>query len=910
MRPYSGNKKTETKSSPEPPSKVLRTRYVNGIDKTHDEFEDYLIQPWHIVQETVSNALGKKASKKSDEESDDKAQEIETESSTTPSSFLNTGVTLSHGFQLTKSMYHSLPTVRSVLYVPHSQQHVSLDSTHLHVWKGGNKIHRFSAVPPRDKIVQKSNRHSKDSYLPGLAGLSEWIYLEKYRMYVVATKQLELKLLDLHFDEIFSYSNPMPILSLAHDPSSGDIICGEVGGIRAFRLNVGPLHQGSPSVTERLHIPLPEEWCTCVYYDRMWNRIFGACGTNLYVFDFVNGERLDNYYDIHELTITCIAFYEPMEYLITGAKDGTIKIRNARKYLLFDFHEHFNAVTGFLLMETVCEANRGTLPLLISSSLDCTIRMWNFETGQSLYRLDVSEPCLGIGMIKKHYFHHFCPSSIQIWNVNRYQHTFAFFRSKPQILRRMTEENKPSRILTSTADSSIKLISPVTGATLSTGFPSHTEATVRYVAYNMKREMLSRNPNHEPFMCCTEANYYRYKPGRDKAIDSRLVQDGRLIRDFYLFFGTASGQIVGIDVHGKERKEYAHSAAIDKLRYDSDHVLLLSGGKDKIIKVWEPRFSFERPQLSATRGKQDLLLVTHLHCVATVNIQAADFNTCAFSIFPSRKQFAVPFNGGIIIGEYDRDNTLEQRPFNAEEQSVGKVLFIDVIEEFGYYAAANSDNTVKIWDQKMRLVREIQFNEPIASMCIANKRGDLLVGLSDQISLVRIQDYIPPNVLQTMITKELTDDIQEAPLAFDSQLEFWNLQYEKESSKGIVEDWHMTKNVQQMPKFDEQDSLEALLEISRQRRAEAQKKMNKRKFLEDELQAYLRSLNEKLAYLKGEEEQNNLGSQEWPSQPALVELMEPSTPTHEKVFEITVGASRDRIAFWRAKHDKSTKKWI
>jgi hypothetical protein len=55
--------------------------------------------------------------------------------------------------------------------------------------------------------------------------------------------------------------------------------------------------------------------------------------------------------------------------LITGAKDGTIKVWNVRKSLLFDFHEHYAAITGFMLMETACGADWGTLPLLVSSSL-------------------------------------------------------------------------------------------------------------------------------------------------------------------------------------------------------------------------------------------------------------------------------------------------------------------------------------------------------------------------------------------------------------------------------------------------------------------------------------------------------------------------------------------------------------
>jgi WD40 repeat protein len=159
----------------------------------------------------------------------------------------------------------------------------------------------------------------------------------------------------------------------------------------------------------------------------MWNRVtyLNEINDSLKIFDFEDGSLLDTYYNIHEQTITCIAFYEACEYLITGAKDGIIKVWNARKLLMFDFHEHLNSITGLLLLENVCEAPRGSLPLLVSASTDCSIRMfipskirWNFETGQSLYRLDVSEVCLGIGFLKK------------VYNCNRLEPLLSFWVNK------------------------------------------------------------------------------------------------------------------------------------------------------------------------------------------------------------------------------------------------------------------------------------------------------------------------------------------------------------------------------------------------------------------------------------------------------------------------------------------------
>lgn len=55
-------------------------------------------------------------------------------------------------------------------------------------------------------------------------------------------------------------------------------------------------------------------------------------------------------------------------------------------HLVHEFNQHFGSITGLLLLEEVCEASFGTLPILISSSEDTSIRMFNFETMTPIYR--------------------------------------------------------------------------------------------------------------------------------------------------------------------------------------------------------------------------------------------------------------------------------------------------------------------------------------------------------------------------------------------------------------------------------------------------------------------------------------------------------------------------------------------
>jgi hypothetical protein len=67
------------------------------------------------------------------------------------------------------------------------------------------------------------------------------------------------------------------------------VICGEVCGIRIYSLSGrGNFHQGSYRVIldpfhleQRIYIPIEDCWVSCIYYDKMWNKILGSCDTEL-----------------------------------------------------------------------------------------------------------------------------------------------------------------------------------------------------------------------------------------------------------------------------------------------------------------------------------------------------------------------------------------------------------------------------------------------------------------------------------------------------------------------------------------------------------------------------------------------------------------------------------------------------
>ncbi|KAJ3029457.1 WD repeat-containing protein 87 [Rhizophlyctis rosea] len=739
---------------------------------------------------------------------------------------------------------------------------------------------------------------------------------------------LQLKVLDVSFDELVVVSVSKPILTLTWVDSSSELITGEVGGITIWKLTkfIKNNRETCTLVQREAALDLTDEdWVTFILFDNSLNRFFAACETNVYTYDFTICERLDSLRDIHDMSITCIAFYEPLEYLITGAKDGKVKVWNTQNFLVYEFHDHFNSVTALALIEKGCGATPGTVPVVMSCSLDGTIRMWNFETGACVYRLDTQHECLDMDFIRKDTFYHFSKHCVYLWNVNRYHFGFTFLRTRPRILHRATHPTQPARIVAASADGSIKLISPVTGLVLMTGFPFHKDAVTMEVAHDMENELLytitsssdiviystRMNPckilgvwehsalqnSHEKLLCMTGVELYNFR----RAGGLKGFRGKR----FLLVGGSDSGQLINIDLGAggygagagaaggkQEFIVQAHTAEIVFIKYDPVKFGLISHARDMTIKLWD----IHPPDITAIPTTQPICGSLSLKCLAVLSV--ADFGTPFPSVELAAEvdKIAVPVAGGVVVYDCGEDATL--KPRSTEDEHLGSVTSICFLAAFNLWASANTDGTVKIWDLESHLIREIQFNEPITAICFANERGDLLVGLSDQISVVRMQDYMPVHLLRQASSISFPDDAVESPLQFDSHLDFWQYRYDEEvKERGGVDYWHIPKDDGLSIPPSDQVVIQEYKRLE-ERKAEAVRRRARRVFLAQEHQAYFRAQRyekhkRKPSSLKEMSEEDTSGEEDeesrlegdtvvenkWPSEWDLVEMMRPESPT-------------------------------
>jgi WD40 repeat protein len=361
------------------------------------------------------------------------------------------------------------------------------------------------------------------------------------------------------------------------------LIYGEIEAIRILKIvRTQDFHTTTFFIEDYALITnkMSDLWVTCIFVDSR-NIIYAGCGETLMLFDAQTQRLLDTYKEIHNLSITAINVYEPLEYIITASKDGSIKVWNNQKCMVYEFRDHMKSVTSLLLMENILHSDRGNITSILSSSCNINLMQWTvpFEFGISkqekknigklkLSRLDLNQPCTRMKYIGRNQILVSTPRGASFWHVNQYQTKFAVLKSDPSLISYHKHPEKPSRIVAVTEDS-IRLISPVSGRIITTGYLTSTNSMTIQIAYDMQNdELYSLLSNGD--LICYQSNYNPFRLKLYLQRSKMLIQAGDLLQageiiscicgaefynsnirshpSFLLFGGTFNGQIVSINM--------------------------------------------------------------------------------------------------------------------------------------------------------------------------------------------------------------------------------------------------------------------------------------------------------------------------------------------------------------------------
>lgn len=79
---------------------------------------------------------------------------------------------------------------------------------------------------------------------------------------------------------------------------------------------------------------------------------------------------------------------------------------------------------------------------------------------------------------------------------------------------------------------------------------------------------------------------------------------------------------------------------------------------------------------------------------------------------------------------------------NKSDEHDARVTSIDIFPAKGLIVSGDCEGTLKIWNLKKELMREIKFTESITAVCFFKENADIVVGHGGKLSKMSIKNCI------------------------------------------------------------------------------------------------------------------------------------------------------------------------
>lgn len=364
----------------------------------------------------------------------------------------------------------------------------------------------------------------------------------------------------------------------------------------------------------------------------------------------------------------------------------------------------------------------------------------------------------------------------------------------------------PSRLLVGTADGTIRLLSPISGNTLTIAFPVVDSEQIKSAVYSVRTNkifLLLHNleiwviaTNVNPCMVidiwkrsdddgddeCTildllECNDYekwphiaqsnfplrrrrntrQRKASTIAAPPSSLMHGGELLpkstatprRCTFLIGGTPAGHLI---VYGKDSKVVhrmlIHHGEVSSISINSDLGLIATGSvDDQTVRLTQ--FNPTAQQMFAP-----------LHLLAK-NIMPMMLN-CS-NVFT-----AIGNNDGTVMIVRTADGHVIRAHPKVDDHN-GAITSLVFLPKQEVFVSSSADGLIKVWQcEENILLRELQFAEPVLGLTRANGRGDVLVAFGSRVEFISAHALLPSALARFAIKDESSAKEPEQPLPIET----------------------------------------------------------------------------------------------------------------------------------------------
>ncbi|XP_033113818.1 uncharacterized protein LOC117114300 isoform X2 [Anneissia japonica] len=718
------------------------------------------------------------------------------------------------GFQLKSFYMHSkkLTDLVDVTYNPRTREFIFLDTRGITTWNK-DSVH--------NKVTRGLNYPKYQNKL-----LVKIIYARKFNVYFCIAKDFSLKVLNMNFEETCNVDSDLSsVMFLIFNPVRDELITGGVKGTMVWEFRqdtdrvwteIKPMANYALFFQRELKC-VGGSWVKKIELDQHQQYLYCCSDTDVICYD-IHGRLVFKLVDAHQSQITGCKYSPQAKLLVTCSADTNVKVWSMTGGHVHTFRGHSRAVTNILL-------HPESPSVVLTSSMDGSVRLWSLEIMEMLYSIVVStEGIQWIGLTGENYLWTATKRDVSVWHLNYVEELYTLARSKITSIKVLHCVGKTSRVVAVGDDSSIRLVSIKHRKNLSTVLPPPNISPLEKLlgmAYNREYSLA--------YLLVTPLEIWVYTMRTDPACriaiwDVCRVQD-KIQRCQSV--STATTPLPGQErsaspLTARWRQNQESSPTTSRAECTSLTILnkpimykgeegyvcpvktnfLVLGMQDGRILFMDPiKFALNYYEFKAYKDAILEINVDEAHCLLTTKCKSrtgamfrfwdlpsltlkyevnTDEDTIAYALLDD------VFLTGHVTGHialykllelhqpttklyYGRMETVAHPHQNELVQSkvehIGAVVAIDSCPELQIFVSCGEDNVVKTWDKNKTVLTEVILNEPISAAHFLNVKGDLLIGYKNHLFTIHHTKLLSQDLNSASIGSfvESESDIYEDP---------------------------------------------------------------------------------------------------------------------------------------------------
>ncbi|KAJ8047090.1 Transcriptional repressor tup11 [Holothuria leucospilota] len=705
-----------------------------------------------------------------------------------------------HGFQQKHFYEHSkkLTDLVDVTLNTRTRQFILLDTRGITTWtKDGisNTVTRSLSFPKYQNNLLRSI-----------------IFAKKFNVYFCLAHDFSLKVLNKNFEETCTADSDLSsVMFMVFNPVRDELITGGVKGTKIWEFKqiadriwteIKPMANYGLFLKKELD-SVGGSWVRKLELNERMQHLYCCSDTDMLCYD-MDGKFLFKIVRAHKSQITGCKYSPLSRMLVTGSFDTEVKVWSMTGGLVHTFRGHSRAVTNVVL-------HPESSSLVLTSSLDGTVRMWSLDIMEEIYSIVMStEGICWMGLIADRFLWTATSRELFVWNIDQTVHFYALARSKVTSIQVAQCEGKRSRVVAVGDDSSVRLVSMKDHRNLSTVLPPPSLSplqSVLAVSYNRECSLV--------YLLINPEEIWVYTMRTDPACRTAVWDVSRIQERFYRVQSAASrssssagtrpssAKIKSSLTNTQIRRATAEgmgpcpssactalTALTTDIMYwtDEGYVsplqsnFLVLGLEDGRIVFLDPiKFGHRYCELQACKdsilelyhnnASSCLITRSHLREQDMFQIWSLPQLDLKHEILAKRDATCYAYsNNTFLVGHKDGAVILYKftsQSANGESFSIvdgaskvdhsGPVLSVDSCSRLGVYVSCSGDGVIKIWNENKVLCTEITVEESLTAAKFLNQEGDLLVGYKNHLFCIH-RNKVLASLLKFWSKKEEAQD--------------------------------------------------------------------------------------------------------------------------------------------------------